>query len=162
MIYSLPDELPKGDALNQVAVLHLRRVRIRVIAPLYFKERALAGRSASGCHLSGVFLRIRGCRARLANRFSVIGTDPQRYRPLILVAALVEKLGFGIPCSSPLSSGAAQPGDAGRWVSRSRDGGALLYPVAAAGQATATLTLTPDIWDIIDHQWPRLPFNSTP
>jgi hypothetical protein len=70
---------------------------ILVITPLYFKERALAGAGLPAITYPEFFYGFVGVGLAWQVVFLIIGTDPQRYRPLILVAALVEKLGFGIP-----------------------------------------------------------------
>jgi hypothetical protein len=68
-----------------------------VIPPLYLRERQLAAEGLPGITYPEFFYGFIGVGLAWQIVFLVIGTDPRRYRPIILIAALVEKLGFGIP-----------------------------------------------------------------
>ncbi|MEZ4616782.1 MAG: hypothetical protein R2867_14940 [Caldilineaceae bacterium] len=71
--------------------------------PLYFTEARGRG-SAAGPHPSGILLWLCRRYVGLAARLLVIGSDPQRYRPLIPVA-IVEKATFVVAAFWLLSQG---------------------------------------------------------
>ncbi|HUS18324.1 MAG TPA: hypothetical protein VMZ25_01625 [Terriglobales bacterium] len=69
-----------------------------VIAALYFRERAIAAAGLPGITYPEFFYGFIGVGLAWQLAFLVIGGDPLRYRPLILVA-VIEKIGFGLPAA---------------------------------------------------------------
>jgi hypothetical protein len=67
-----------------------------VITPLYFQEGRLASAALPAITYPEFFYGFIGVGLAWQVAFLVIGTDPVRYRPLILVG-VIEKLGFGVP-----------------------------------------------------------------
>jgi hypothetical protein len=69
-----------------------------VLPPLYLREPALAKAALPAVTYPEFFYGFIGVGIAWQIVFLVIGTDPVRFRPLMLVG-VVEKLGFGIPAA---------------------------------------------------------------
>jgi len=68
---------------------------VLVLTPLYFKERALAEAGQPAITYPEFFYGFVGVALAWQVAFLIIGSDPTRFRPIIL-AGIVEKLSFGI------------------------------------------------------------------
>jgi hypothetical protein len=79
-----------------------------VIAPLYLRERSLLSAGLPAITYPEFFYGFIGVGLAWQVAFLVMGSDPLRYRPLMLVA-VIEKLGFGIPAVLLYRAGRIKP-----------------------------------------------------